>query len=430
MRSEHDAPLGSHGFGAWIIDLFIRLVLEGVSLRGASRVLEMLAGVLGWTVPTPHWTTGRLWLLRLGHATLTAQLQLAADWVWLIDHSAQIGQEKCLIILGIRVADLPPRGQCLRYEDMTLVSLVVARSWSGVEVDEALETAVARAGHVPRAIVNDHGADVKAGVALFQQRHPETVDLYDTKHKAACLLKHRLEKSPRWQEFQTAVGRTRGAVQQTELAFLEPSASKSKARFMNLGPQLKWAKNMLTILRAPPPCVLETASASRLQEKFGWLEGFANEIDEWSQWQQVIDTTVTSIGEQGLHRGAARLLVEQIPQRRSMCPSSRALTAELVGFVRDQERRTNPGERLPASTEILESCFGRFKELEKQQSRGGFTQLVLGFGAFLTQVTADTVKTALQSSRTADVRDWARQTFGRTLFSQRKAAFSSATKTG
>ncbi len=113
-----------------------------------------------------------------------------------------------------------------------------------------------------------------------------------------------------------------------------------------------------------------------------------------------------------------------------MSPSSSALAAELVRFVRDQERRINPGERLPASTEILEPCFGRFKELEKQQSRGGFTQLVLGFGAFLTRVTADTVKTALRSSRTADIQDWAKQMLGRTLFSQRKAAFSSATKTG
>ena len=37
--------------------------------------------------------------------------------------------------------------------------------------------------------------DVAGGVTLFQQRHPETIDLYDAKHKAACLLKAQLEKN-------------------------------------------------------------------------------------------------------------------------------------------------------------------------------------------------------------------------------------------
>ena len=47
--------------------MFIRLVvLGGVSLRAAGRVLEMLEEILGWEVEVPHWTTGRLWLLRLG----------------------------------------------------------------------------------------------------------------------------------------------------------------------------------------------------------------------------------------------------------------------------------------------------------------------------------------------------------------------------
>ncbi|MGC8541370.1 MAG: hypothetical protein ACP5QA_12190 [Phycisphaerae bacterium] len=95
--------------------------------------------------------------------------------------------------------------------------------------------------------------------------------------------------------------------------------------------------------------------------------------------------------------------------------------------MRSQESRTRPGERFPGSTEILESCFGKFKQLEKQQSRGGFTQLLLGFGALLTRATTDTVRQAMQTSRTADTRTWAKQTLGVTLFAQRQRAFDCAT---
>ena len=244
---------------------------------------------------------------------------------------------------------------------------------------------------------------------LFQQRHPETVEIYDTKHKAACLLKRRLENHQRWREFQTAVGQTRCAVQQTELAFLVPPGPKPKARFMNLGMQLKWANHILAILREPPPSMMQSVSTARLNEKLGWIEAFAADVSAWSQWQQVVDVTVALVSEQGLYRGVSRLLVKQLPQGKTLCHSARVLAAELIRFVRSQECRTRPGERFPGSTEILESCFGKFKQLEKQQSRGGFTQLLLGFGALLIRATTDTVTQAMQTSRTADIRTWANQ---------------------
>jgi hypothetical protein len=228
--------------------------------------MEVVNEVLGLALDVPHWTTGRLWLLRLGHATLTAAKESAGDWAWLIDHSVQIGQEKCLVILGIRLVDLPPRGQCLAHEDMELIELMPAKSWTRQQVDEALESAAQKAGHVPRVIVDDHGVDLHGGVLLFQQRHAKTAEIYDAKHKAACLLKSRLEKNPRWQAFVTLLGQSRCAVQQTELAFLSPPAPKPKARFMNIGPQLAWGRRVLAILRQPPPA----ASAGRLKQKLGW----------------------------------------------------------------------------------------------------------------------------------------------------------------
>lgn len=426
-----DLPIRGHGFGPDIICLFLRLVLDaGVSLRGASRVIATVSEVFGLELPVPHWTTGRLWLMRLGHAKRTMELTPADNWAWLVDHSVQIGQEKCLVILGIRLMDLPERGQSLRHEDMELIELLPAKSWTRSEVDDALENALDRTGRPPRVITSDHGADISGGIALFQQRHPETMEIYDAKHKAACLLKKRLEKNPRWQEFQTRLGQTRCAVQQTELAFLTPPATRPKARFMNLGPQLAWAKRVQAILRDPTPLVRQSISPQRLEEKFGWMKAFDGEMTDWSQWQQVVDITVTLVNCQGIYRGVARTLARQISQLDALRPSGGQLAGELIEFVRSEERKTKPRERFPGSTEVLESCFGKFKELEKQQSRGGFTQLLLGFGAMLATLTTATVRQAMQASRTIDLRNWAAQTLGVTLFAKRKLAFASATEDG
>ena len=70
---------------------FTRLVLEArVSMRGASRVLKLMSEQLGCDEPVPHWTTGRKWLQRQGHAQLTSPLPQADDWAWLVDHTVQI----------------------------------------------------------------------------------------------------------------------------------------------------------------------------------------------------------------------------------------------------------------------------------------------------------------------------------------------------
>jgi hypothetical protein len=428
VLDPEDDPGDGWAYGTGMQVLFVRLVLTGTSLRGAARVLALLAEVLGWCVPTPHWTTGRLWLLRLGHAMLTRAQVEAEDWAWLIDHTVQIGRTKCLAIVGLRLRDLPPPGQCLTQTDLQLIALVPGASWTKEDVDEQLEAASRRTG-LPRVIVNDYGGDVHGGVQCFHQRHPRTVELYDAKHKAACVLKSRLEQDTRWQDFQHCLGQTRCAIQQTELAFLAPPGPKPKARFMNLATTLHWADHVLAILRKPPAVIYDWVTAPRLYEKLGWLEEFADDVALWSEWQAVVDSVVGFVNHQGIYRGAAQAVRAELPP--GLGASSRSLVQELLGFVAQQARRTRPGERLPGSTEVLESCFGSFKHLEKQQARGGFTSLLLGFGALLAKTTTETVKQALAESTTSKILAWCKEHLGTTVFGQRKLAYAAgATESG
>ena len=430
-RLEQPAIDRGH-YGPTLICLLLRLVLDaGVSMRGASRVIEIINHVLGLELAVPCWTTVRMWLMRLGHAIATAELVEADDWAWLVDHSVQIGQEKCLVILGIRLCDLPRRGQSLAHHDMELVALIPAKSWTRPQVCEALIEAMDRtAGRPPRVIVSDHGSDLIGGIELFRGRYPQTAEIYDAKHKAACLLKSRLEKNPRWQLFQSRVGQTLCAVQQTELAFLKPPATQPKARFMNLEPQLKWARKMQAILREPPAELLKIACPERLEEKFGWMKPFADDVTEWWQWQQVIDVSVKHVNDYGIERGTAHALSRQLSQLDALRPGGKQLARELVQFVRSQEKKTRIRERLPGSTEVLESCFGKFKQLEKQHSRGGFTQLLSGFGAMLAAITPVMVRDALQTTRTIDMRAWADEMLGTTLCATRKRVLFGATEIG
>src|SRR6185503_10529194 len=117
---------------------------------------------------------------------------------------------------------------------------------------------------------------------------------------------------------------------------------------------------------------------------------------------------------EGLHRGAAKALRRRLQTLRTG-PAATDLGRDLTRFVIGQSRRLRCGERLPGSSEVIESCFGKFKALEREQSKGGFTSLVLALAACVSERTKEVVHEALQSSRTQQMRDWIKTKLGDTL---------------
>jgi hypothetical protein len=168
-----------HQYSVGHVMLFTSLVLsDAASLRCAGRAMETMLTFLQLPLPAPSWFTGRLWLLRLGYYKLTRPKEQADDWVWIADHTVQLGNEKCFVILGIRLSALPPAGQCLSHEDVEPIALLPVEKSTGTVVYQQLEASIDKTG-VPRSIVGDHGTDLKSGIERFCQVHQETCFVYD-----------------------------------------------------------------------------------------------------------------------------------------------------------------------------------------------------------------------------------------------------------
>ncbi len=138
----------------------------GVSLRSLADVLALLAQHGQLPFATPAASTIRSWLLRLGCYALCGALPRDRPWVWLIDHTVQLGSEKLLVILGCPLADVPFGTRPLTLADLRLVALVPMAKSTHVEVAAELKQAACRTG-TPRLIVSDHGTDLgRAQLAL------------------------------------------------------------------------------------------------------------------------------------------------------------------------------------------------------------------------------------------------------------------------
>ena len=78
-------------------------------------------------------------------------------------------------------------------------------------------------------------------------------------------------------------------------------------------------------------------------------------------------------------------------------------------------RPQTPDERFVASTEILESSFGKLKRIERQQSQDGLTGLVLSLGALVgTQTEAD-LKEALEMTPQKKMDRWVGRVLGQSM---------------
>jgi len=121
-----------------------------------------------------------------------------------------------------------------------------------------------------------------------------------------------------------------------------------------------------------------------LQEKLGWVRSFAEPLGSWSKLMDIAAGSRHYVRHQGYHADAAEQLQGELSQHRGD-ELGNNLIDQVCTFVR---------ERLLGSTEILESLIGTGKKLEGQQSKGGFTKMVLSMAAATVVPTIEHLSTA------------------------------------
>jgi hypothetical protein len=421
------AKIPHHSYSATTIFLMLQLVLNAaVSLRGSSRVLTIVNQVLSQPLErVPCWFSVRSWLLRVGYYKLMRTKTIADDWCWIMDHTIQLGKTKCLLILGIRLSELP-KGRSLHYLDLEPIDLLPVETSTGEVVWKQLENIATKTG-VPRAIVSDSGSDLKSGIAQFCEKHDSCVSLYDIKHKTACLIKAGLTQDVDWQAFIKQAGQTKKLLQQTALSHLKPPNQRSKARYMNIEILLRWGIETLKIVGSGK--VFNEAEQQQLP-KLEWLKNYQGKLQEWGELLQVATLTEQTVRQDGITREGYQTLERQFQEQRPELKYASAikLKSNLIDFVNTQGKVCKENERLLGSSEIIESVFGKQKYLERDYAKEGFTSLILGIGAFVGTLTADNVKEALVSTPVKKVLKWCKDELGETLQSKKNIVYSDVRK--
>jgi hypothetical protein len=408
-------PRGGH-FSVSIVCLVRELIVQtGGSFRTVAALLAVIVRRWHLQVRTPSFSTIRWWILRLGCYALRCPLPKDRPWVWLVDHTIQIGAAKLLAIVGCPLADVPFGKRDLCLADLRLIALVPMTHSTHELVAIELEKALERTG-IPRLIVSDQGSDVKKGIERFQRRHPDVVWVYDIAHYGANVLENRWERDPRWQEMLRQLSCANQKMRQTAQAYLLAPTLRPKARFMNVAVLLRFLSRVLRLLEGETP-------NQRAVEQYGWLLGYREALAGWLEEQRLVQTTIERVRRHGVN---AKTLAEL--ERSWGQLSNRTGTAMVAGYMRVYARQygglAGEGEVLVGSSEVLESSFGKLKRLEGDASQASFTAMVLALGAILGQPGEADVRQALEAVPKKAVTSWLRQNLGLSTHVLRRRLFA------
>jgi hypothetical protein len=422
--TELSTPVRRHHYRLGLIAIALECVLDAChSFYASAWVIHLLSHVTDAIEKAPSYASVRLWLLRVGLYKLIRPLEPADDWVWIVDHTMQIGVHKCLIILGLRISvwqDSPDRR--LRREDVETIALEPVCESNGEVVAQQFCQATQRCG-VPRAIVSDNGSDLHRGLALFCQEHPSSCWIYDIKHQTAALLKRTLQGDSEWTSFAQQATRTKQQVFGTRLAFLAPPQQRGKARYMSVDTLVAWGNKVLAFLDDPQAAARHQVTPEYVEEKLGWLRQYRDALRSWAEVMQVIEVTEHYVRTEGIHRRAVPELRAQL-KALGGGPLSRRFRVTLLASLRRHARLCRPGERLPGSSEIVESVIGQYKHLQGERSPHGLTAMVLSMAANVGERTTALTRTALEQVSNNTLFQWCREHLGTSVQAHRRAAFS------
>ena len=245
---------------------------------------------------------------------------------------------------------------------------------------------------------------------------------YDAAHHGAIVLKRRFEADPQWSEYIGRLGQVKSRIRQTIDAFLASPSLQPKARYMNLESLLKWSRRILDLLDRDASGSSSRAS-KRAELRYGWLRDYRVSIEKWSRWEATVRASVSYVRTRGLSVDSESGLREHLSE---VPPElyDETLATELGTFVHESSAAAGPGECLVGSTEVLESLFGKWKTLERQESQSGITGLILSLGALLGAWPPSRLQAALEATPVKHVIRWCQDNLPSSVQSQRRITLS------
>lgn len=305
----------------------------------------------------------------------------------------------------------------LSHKDVEVLELAPCERSNGIFVNEVFNNATARIENPFKAIVIDKGSDMKKGAKLYQEKNPETLIIHDISHILSNVMEKILRDDHVWIAYNKELTLTRHRVQQTEFAALMPPTLRKDARFMDISGIVFWPEKIKDKRKKG---VLKGISEKRFDEYLGWIKKYKKSLVEWDLMVRSGEMIKEIIRENLLSHGVYEYIEGVFKAFNLKGKMILAFISEALKQVYQEVEKLGLNEQILASTEVLESIYGKYKYINVG-SEQGISGNVLGMCNFIgPEIAEENVLKNMESTSTKTMLKWVSEKVSASIGSLRK----------
>lgn len=376
------------------------------SFRAIGKTIVLLNIYLNLNLKTPSHVTILIWAKKTGIYFLNSKKEKADDWIILLDESIEFGNDKLLVILGIRETHID-FSRPLNYQDVTCLKLIASSSWTGEQINEVINGLTTEIGNIKYAVA-DMGNAIKKALRLALIPHA-----HDINHKLSWFIKELLKDDTDFQAYSKKLARLRGSMPLSKVSYILPPQQRIHSRFMNLKPIFDWGESILELIENDGLGPLEKEKLDNIKEHEILIRQMVELIRLANKTQEIIKNNgLTETTKKECIALFDKVDDSKILQFRDMIDTYFTTTIELIKNT----------DKILCSSDILESSFGKYKNYISKNKSVGITDLSLTIPAFLGKHKNEEITKALESVKVQDIKQWGKDNMGESLTRKRQMA--------
>lgn len=411
MKKEKPAR---HKFSYFVIEIILSIKLStSVSFKAVSKQATILNIHLEEITGNPTNSTIMNWVKKLGLYQLEKAKEKADDWIIILDHSIQLGQDKLFVVLGIRESTIDFT-RPLQYQDLTPLLITSKVKWTGEIIKIILLELESKLGKIKYA-VGDYGSDIKKGLELSGILH-----IHDVTHRIGLIIEKLYGTDAQFADVTAHMSEMRIKLAQTASAPIIPPTQRKKSRYLNIAAISNWATRALRLA--------ENDSLDKIDQPITdgilWLKEYKSPILE----QKEINNAILSISKILKHNGFSKETIAKCNKEMDcLCSAKGVLFKSKINEYFESMQKLMPNTvTILCSSDIIESTFGKYKNYVSSNPMACMTDLCLCIAAFTSKLDKEEIKQALESVFIKDIKIWTKDNIGESLLKKRIKLLSAA----
>ena len=345
-------PVPGHTYPAQLIALAVFIVVHANgSLRCAAKTVGFVAKLMGWPHGTPSHTSVRRWVARCGLYQLEHAAHKAGEYVAILDESIQIGREKLLLMLGVKIEDSRSHSAPLTGADVEVLGVEVQQSWTGEDIADFIRRNLTRLPEINISyFITDGGNNLAKALRILRF---DAVS--DCTHVMMNAVKKLLKDDAVLSQLCAEIGQLRRKLMLTAEGYLLPPSLRDKDRFLRIFSIVQWVNRIDAMWQKLP-------QSSR--DKLHFIQPAQPRVQCMGQLKTLVEITASVLKGAGL----STVSLARWEQHISDYTAKNELTGEAQAFIQtirnyfaSHASLAKKYGRLLCCSDIIESTFGRYK---------------------------------------------------------------------